>query len=128
MYHKCNAYHKHSESRCLLGLLVLFFYHLPNFTLVTCPISPEFRGNVLRAVSHHTLQCTRPIGPVKRNNYETTNKKNKGTITISNQARNLWGDAKRAVPPNYRTPAALNPGRSPKAHKLDQLALKYGST
>ena len=42
MYHRCNVYHECSESRCLLELLALCLYHLPDFTLVTCPISSEF--------------------------------------------------------------------------------------
>ena len=71
LYYRCNAYHRCVESRFFLELLV------PSF--ITCPISPLSLARFCPSSkvmsvssSHHPLQCTRPIGPVKRNNYETT--------------------------------------------------------
>ena len=41
LYCRCNASHRCVETRIFLGFLAPFLYYLPNFTLVTCPISPE---------------------------------------------------------------------------------------
>ena len=98
------------------------YWNYLRLSFITCPISPlslaRFHpsSEVMSCEQFPTTLCNvhGQLGLFKGTIMRHLYKRNKGTLTTSNQAKNLWGDAKWAVPPNYRTPAAFKSGRSPK--------------
>ena len=112
------------------------YWNYLRLSFITCPISPlslaRFRpsSEVMSCEQFPTTPCNvqGQLGLLKETIMRHLTKINKGILTTGNQARNFWGDAKWAVPPNYRTPAAFKSGRSPKTYKSKQLAFKHGRT